>query len=193
MTYRNTFPSHSRLAALTIAALLSLAACATTGDEESSYIEPIEPRLPPTQVYFYPAAGQTAEQQERDRYDCYLWAVRQTGFDPSQPPQVENKRVEVIPVAPSGEGVLAGAFGGAILGAATSRPREASEHAVLGAILGAVIGAAAESERHEQILAAQQRQDRRVTRGYDNQIERQANNYRRAMAACLEGRGYTVH
>jgi len=26
-----------------------------------------------------------------------------------------------------------------------------------------------------------------------SQSERQAHNYRRAMSACLEGRGYTVH
>jgi hypothetical protein len=193
MIHRSKSLTQSILTALTVAAMFSLGACATPGDDEAAYVEPIAPRLPPTQVYFYPAAGQTPERQERDRYDCYLWAVRQTGFDPSQPPQIESKRVEVIPVAPPGEGVLAGAFSGAILGAAVSRPREASEHAVLGAILGAAIGAAAESSRQGQAMVVQQRQERRIARGYDSQIERQANDYRRAMAACLEGRGYTVH
>lgn len=34
------------------------------------------PNVPLTQVYFYPKAGQSAEQQSRDHYDCYNWAVK---------------------------------------------------------------------------------------------------------------------
>jgi uncharacterized protein YcfJ len=148
--------------------------------------------LPPTQVYFYPTAGQTPEQQERDRFECYVWAVRQTGYDPSQPPQVASKHVEVVPMAPAGQDVMLGAVTGAILGASVSRPREASGHAVLGAILGAAVGAAAEAAQQDQARQIQQRYDRRAMPDY-NQIEQRANNYRRAMAACLEGRGYAVH
>ena len=29
--------------------------------------------------------GRSPEQQDRDRYDCHLWAVKQSGFDPSAP------------------------------------------------------------------------------------------------------------
>lgn len=36
-------------------------------------------------LFIYPKKGQSAEQQETDRYDCYRWAVNQTGFDPTQP------------------------------------------------------------------------------------------------------------
>ena len=32
--------------------------------------------------YFYPRNGQTPDEQARDRYDCYRFAVAQTGFDP---------------------------------------------------------------------------------------------------------------
>jgi hypothetical protein len=192
MMHRSLPSSHRFRAGLALAALLTLGACATPGIDDMAYVEAPTPRLPPTQVFFYPTAGQTPEQQERDRFECYLWAVRQTGFDPSQPPQVESKRVEVIPVAPAGQDVLAGAFGGAMLGAAVSRPRDAGENAAIGAILGAVIGAAAESARQEQVQATRQRLERRAPPGY-GQIERQATDYRRAMAACLEGRGYSVH
>lgn len=31
----------------------------------------------------YPAAGQTPQQQANDEYECHLWAVQQSGFDPS--------------------------------------------------------------------------------------------------------------
>ena len=36
-----------------------------------------------TQVFAYPKQGQGEEQADRDRYDCHLWAVQQSGFDPA--------------------------------------------------------------------------------------------------------------
>jgi hypothetical protein len=36
-------------------------------------------------VQLTPNNGQTAEQQARDRYDCYRWALAQTGYDPLHP------------------------------------------------------------------------------------------------------------
>lgn len=38
-----------------------------------------------TTFFVYPAKGQSDELRDRDRYECYLWAVDQTGFDPSDP------------------------------------------------------------------------------------------------------------
>ena len=35
-------------------------------------------------VIAYPAAGQSDEQQGRDRYECHGWAVQHSGFDPAQ-------------------------------------------------------------------------------------------------------------
>ena len=35
------------------------------------------------ELIVYPAQGQTDEQMKQDKYECYLWAVDQTGFDPS--------------------------------------------------------------------------------------------------------------
>jgi hypothetical protein len=34
-------------------------------------------------VFIYPKAGQSEDQQAKDRYECHRWAVDQTGFDPS--------------------------------------------------------------------------------------------------------------
>ena len=34
-------------------------------------------------LFIYPKAGQSQEQQGKDRYECHTWAVQQTGFDPS--------------------------------------------------------------------------------------------------------------
>ena len=36
-------------------------------------------------IFAYPAKGQSQAQQDRDRYECHSWAVRQTGFDPTRP------------------------------------------------------------------------------------------------------------
>src|SRR4051812_4058362 len=45
---------------------------------------PVEPApAQPTQVYVYPTGGQAQEQLGRDRYECHLWAVKQSNFDPS--------------------------------------------------------------------------------------------------------------
>jgi hypothetical protein len=38
------------------------------------------PKVP--KVFLYPRNGQSADQQARDRYDCYRFAVAQSGFDP---------------------------------------------------------------------------------------------------------------
>ena len=37
------------------------------------------------QLYIYPAAGQSEEQQAKDRYECHRWAQSETGFDPTTP------------------------------------------------------------------------------------------------------------
>ena len=35
--------------------------------------------------YIYPNQGQTQQQEQFDRGQCYSWAVQQTGFDPANP------------------------------------------------------------------------------------------------------------
>lgn len=35
------------------------------------------------QLYVYPAAGQSESRLANDRYDCHVWAIQQTDFDPS--------------------------------------------------------------------------------------------------------------
>lgn len=167
---------------------LMLAACAT-----APVAEPVASAPPPpsTQVYFYPKHGQSPEQQDRDRYECYLWAVKQTGFDPSRPYLAPHQRVRVTPVPAPGSNTAVGALAGAAIGAAVSEPGHKAGGAAIGAITGAAIGAASD--------AARQQQAERLQQGYDQayaeqqaQIDRQARDYRRAMAACLEGRGYAV-
>jgi hypothetical protein len=46
----------------------------------STLVQPVD-GLP--RQFVYPRAGQTANQQASDEYECHRWAVGQTGFDPS--------------------------------------------------------------------------------------------------------------
>lgn len=181
-----------RLPLLGLVLSLVLAGCATAPPAPQA-VEAAPPPPPPpdTQVYFYPKRGQSAEQQNRDRYECYLWAVKQTGFDPSQPNLAPQQQVQVTPVPAPGHDTAVGALTGAAIGAAVSEPGERGGGAVLGAITGAMIGAVSDSARQQQ---AQRLQDsyNQASAADQAQIARQARDYRRAMAACLEGRGYAV-
>ncbi|MFB3924487.1 MAG: glycine zipper family protein [Syntrophales bacterium] len=146
---------------------------------------------PVTQIYFYPKAGQTPEQQDRDRYECYLWAVNQTGFDPSRPSTPPDYRVSVVPSPPPGHDTAIGAVAGALIGAVAAGPRHAAGGAVIGAGAGAVAGAVSDAARQESAMRMEEsyaRQDR----ARNAQLEKKALEYRRAMSACLEGRGYSV-
>ncbi len=51
------------------------------------YVQPA-PSLPPVsaeRIFVYPRQGQSEELQAKDRYECHIWAVNQTGCDPTQP------------------------------------------------------------------------------------------------------------
>jgi len=149
---------------------------------------------PPEQVaevIAYPSQGQTPEQLDRDRYECHSWAVKQTGFDPSVPGVPPHQRIVVRgpPAPPPGSGVVAGAFTGAVLGAIIGGPRNAGAGAAIGAVTGAAVGGVAEQA---QTQAAQNAEDRAIERAGPPPQEQRAGAYRRAITACLEGRGYSV-
>jgi len=146
---------------------------------------------PSTQVYVYPTGGQSPEQLDRDRYECHTWAVKQSAFDPSQAQVAPHQRVQVVGMPPPGADVVAGATTGAVLGAVVSRPGNAGGGAIIGAVAGAVIGAASQNAREQQVDAVQHRYDQRDAQ-VAARLEQQASGYRRAIGACLEGRGYTV-
>lgn len=185
-------PSSSALRGLTgfaalSALVLGLAGCATTPPSP-----PPSPRAyagppPNTTVYAYPQNGQSADQQSRDRYDCSLWAVHQTGFDPSAPNVPPEYRV-VASGPPPGTGTAIGAIAGAIIGAAISPSWDTGAGAVFGGLTGAMIGSASDAQRaqdNEMQMSAQEQQQAAA-------MSEKASDYRRALSACLSGRGYSV-
>jgi outer membrane lipoprotein SlyB len=144
-----------------------------------------------TQVYFYPQKGQTTKQQSRDHYECYNWAMDQTGFDPSVSSIPSEQRVRVVPMPPPGHDTVVMSIAGAVLGALIAGPRHAAGGALIGAASGAVAGAASDISRQE---SARQLEEAYANsnQARDVQYERKALDFRRAMSACLEGRGYSV-
>jgi hypothetical protein len=149
------------------------------------------PPPPVQQLVVYPARGQSPEQLERDRYECHVWAVQQTGFDPSQPNVPNGQRVVVQPANPPGTGTAVGAIAGAILGAVIAGPRDAGAGLVLGGITGAAVGTASDVNAQSQANYEQQRLDAGYNAGAARGAQRAA-NYRRAISACLDARGYTT-
>jgi hypothetical protein len=158
-------------------------------------VQQVPPPSPPpeqvTEVVAYPSQGQSEQQLDRDRYECHNWATKQTGFDPSIPGVPPHQRVRVVQGPPPGSAVAGGAITGAVVGAAVSRPWEAGTGALVGAVAGAAIGAAVESERSSATQQIDARERERANAQVAGQ-EQRAGAYRRALSACLEGRGYTV-
>jgi hypothetical protein len=144
-----------------------------------------------TQVYFYPNKRQSIEQQSRDHYECYNWAIKQTGFDPSASPLPPEQRVRVVPMPSPGYNTAAFAVAGAVLGALLGGPRHAAGGALIGAAGGAIAGAATDTARQESARQHEEAYARR-NEALNAQFEQKELDFRRAMGACLEGRGYTV-
>jgi hypothetical protein len=179
------------------ACIAMLAACATTPPPEQRPAPPppppagvvYQPQPPPpvnADVYAYPLRGQPPQQQDRDHYECSIWATQQTGFDPSAPGVPPQHQVHVVSGPPPGSGTAAGALTGAVLGAVIGGPFHGPGPALAGAVVGGALGTAAEqSARTSQTVTVT---DQRAAA----QIQQRATNYRRALSACLDARGYSV-
>lgn len=186
------------LALLLAATVLSACVTAPLPPRESerkpqgrSRVQPAPPAAAPTKVFFYPMQDQSAEQQDRDRYDCHVWAVKQTGFDPSQHIAPREVRATVVPARAPGETIGAAAVVGAVIGAAIAGPGDLGKGAVVGAVAGTAVGSAAAANAQAEADAANAATARRQVRG-GGKYEQEAADYRRAMSACLTGRGYSV-
>lgn len=177
----------------TLLILIFCISCTPVSSQQTvSRTEPaFDPPPPAPQVFFYPNRGQDKGQQERDQYECYVWASAQTGFDPSLPNLAPHHRVQIVTQPEPGHDTVLGAAAGAIIGAAIGAPANTAKGAAVGAVAGAVIGAASDSSREEQTYRIQQQYDKDIASQYANN-EKKSRNYRRALGACLEGRGYTV-
>ncbi len=121
-------------------------------------------------LYIYPAKGQSAAQQEKDKSECNSWALSQTGTNTQSGSATQQPQGHVVRGA--ARGAALGAVGGAITG-----------NAGTGAAAGAAMGGVAGGFRRRDARRQQQA----------NTEAANQDAYKRAMAACLQGRGYTVN
>lgn len=113
-------------------------------------------------VFVYPNKGQSADQQKTDTAECQQWASGQA--PPSQTATGGHMR-----------GAVGGAARGAAVGAAVGAiAGDAGKGAGAGAVVGGVAGRRG-SKRQQQTAQATAQDD-----------------WNRAFAACMEGRGYSV-
>lgn len=141
---------------------------------------------PAGDLIVYPAKGQSEEQMDREKYECYSWAKKRTGFDPmaqpkasTPPPQKEARKGGAV------RGAAVGAAGGAVVGAITG---DVGKGAAIGAGAGAVGGAV----RRRRQVRGQAQAEQQWAEQEAGKYTAARSEYNRAYAACLEGKGYTV-
>jgi len=158
------------------------------------------------QVFAYPKAGQSQQQQAQDRLECHNWAVGQTGYNPQAPqaPSGGGYAQSAPPQSNSGlfghgssrrgfwgdaaKGAALGAAGGAIAG-------DAGRGAAIGTLSGALLGGIKRRSRNQE-RAAWQRQQQQQQQIQQQQIaaarQQGASNFNRAFSACMHARNYQV-
>jgi len=150
------------------------------------------------ELFIYPDRGQSPEQQSMDKFQCYQWAVQQTGFNPTQP-QTPYAAAPMAPPPSPGmppPGMFGGAARGAALGAVGGAiGGNAGEGAAIGAGVGGLFGMMrrAEYERREQYQMQQYQQQYQTAEAQQYAAQNSGRaNYNRAYRTCLSARGYTV-
>lgn len=145
---------------------------------QSSSQQPVKGMASTVGLYVYPQKQQNATQQLTDEQQCYSSAKTQTGFDP-------NAATTVAKTQKSSDNDHAAAKG-ALRGATISRA--AGGDPAQGAARGAVLGGARSRRKEKQ----QSEQAEKQADAKNTQQQQKQDNFKRAMSACLDARGYSV-
>jgi hypothetical protein len=133
-------------------------------------------------LYVYPSKGQSKQQQKEDEFECYKWAMEQSGIDPLNPPKVEAAPKQSGPTGGAVIGAAKGAAAGAAIGAITG---DAGDGAAVGAIVGGLSG-------RRQGKQAQAQQNQQAQANADAAEQEMKDSFAKAFTVCIEGKGYTV-
>jgi len=152
------------------------------------------------EVFAYPPEGRSKVLQQQDQFECHLWAVEQSKFDPvafaaqgtaASPATSAQKPAE--PQNQTGKAVVGGAAAGAAIGEIANN--DAGQGAATGAGIGLLRGKMAEKkaagERAAAEAAAQQKAQQQQAAKAD-EVRTKQHAYQTARGTCLKGRGYTV-
>jgi len=130
-------------------------------------------------LYAFPNAGQSQDQQDMDEFQCHKMAKDRTGFDPMAVPTATRPAPQQK--GGVGQGAVRGALLGTAVGAVTGNTKKGLK---AGAVGGGVMGGMkrSQSNKKEQDWANREAQNYQQNR----------NNWNRAYVACMESREYTV-
>jgi len=133
-------------------------------------------------LFVYPSKGQSKDKQKADEYECYKWAMEQSGVDP-----INMTKTQAPPPqeGPTGAGV-GGAAKGAIVGTALG---SISGNAGEGAAAGAIVGGLAGRRKGKQAQAQQNQQAQAAATATD---QAKIDSFKKAFTVCIEGKGYTI-
>jgi len=135
----------------------------------------------------FPAKGQTPEQQAADEQACYSWSKQQldplAGTPNSDSAAAAGKsRADSASKGAAIKGAAGGVAGGALIGAAAG---DAGTGAKVGAAGGALRGIRAKKEAEKQA-------EQKARAQAEAQSNQQVTTFKKAMVACLTGKGYSV-
>ena len=133
-------------------------------------------------LYVFPSKGQSQQQQKKDEFECYKWAVEQSGIDPLNLPKVEAAPVQSGPTGGAVKGAAKGAAAGVAIGAIAG---DAGTGAAVGAAAGAMAG-----RRQGKQAQAQQNQQSQANAAASEQAMK--DSFAKAFSVCIEGKGYTI-
>jgi uncharacterized membrane protein len=140
-------------------------------------------------MIIYPAKGQAPEQQAADEASCTTWAESQTGLvlsggkvNVDSAAKASQQKAAEATTGAAVVGAAKGAAGGAAIGAIAG---DAGTGAAIGAVAGALGGRRAKKQAEAQ--AAQQGAQQAQA-----QAKAMTDQFKKAAAVCLQGRGYTV-
>ena len=112
------------------------------------------------ELVIYPKGGQSPEQQEKDKFECYGWAKNDSGFGPMAPPTATAP-------PPQQQAAQGGVLRGAARGAAVGAIIDDSEGAKKGAWAGAAVGGMRrQDQKRKEAQAQQQWQQEHQSRGF---------------------------
>lgn len=133
-------------------------------------------------LYAYPAKGQSQKKQKGDEFECYKWAMQQSGIDPLNLPKVEAAPVET---GPDGSMIVGGAKGAAAGLAIGAIAGDAGKGAAIGAVVGGLGGI-----RKKKMTDAQKQQQSQANAANTEQAIKES--FVKGFSACMEGKGYTI-
>ena len=133
-------------------------------------------------LYVFPSKNQSKQKQKEDEFECYKWAMEQSGIDPLNLPKVQAAPAETGPTGGAVVGAAKGAAAGVAIGAIAG-------DAGKGAAIGAVAGGLAGRRAGKQQQAAQNQQAQATATKTEQEMK---NSFLKAFSACIEGKGYTI-